>query len=29
MPMATMLEKLGFQRLVEETLMVKGATRVM
>jgi len=27
--MATMLEKLGFQRLVEETLMVKGATRVM
>src|ERR1700736_2618537 len=28
-PVATMLEKLGFQQLVEETLTVKRATRVM
>jgi hypothetical protein len=29
LPVATMLEKLGFQQLVEETLTVKRATRVM
>lgn len=29
LPLATMLEKLGFQQLVEETLTVKRATRVM
>ena len=29
MPVATMLEKLGFQRLVEDTLSVKRATRAM
>ena len=29
LPVATMLEKLGFQQLVEETLSVKRATRVM
>jgi hypothetical protein len=29
LPVATMLEKLGFQRLVEETLRVKRITRVM
>ena len=29
LPVATMLEKLGFQQLVEETLAVKRATRVM
>ena len=29
LPVATMLEKLGFQQLVEETLVVKRATRVM
>ena len=29
LPVATMLEKLGFQRLVEETLRVKRMTRVM
>jgi Transposase DDE domain group 1 len=29
LPVATMLEKLGFQRLVEETLGVKRMTRVM
>jgi len=29
LPVATMLEKLGFQRLVEETLSVKRVTRVM
>src|SRR3979490_2925852 len=28
-PIATMLEKLGFRQLVEETLTVKRATRVM
>src|SRR5437867_4435546 len=29
LPVATMLEKLGFQRVVEETLTVKRVTRVM
>src|SRR2546422_11119872 len=29
LPVATMLEKLGFQRVVEETLTVKRATRAM
>src|ERR1700730_15239906 len=29
LPVATMLEKLGFQQLVEETVTVKGATRSM
>src|SRR5271166_4800065 len=29
LPVATMLEKLGFQQLVEETLTVKRATRAM
>ena len=29
LPIATMLEKLGFQQLVEETLTVKRATRAM
>ena len=29
LPVATMLEKLGFQQLVEETLTVKRVTRVM
>ncbi|MGA2330009.1 MAG: hypothetical protein ABSH05_27515 [Bryobacteraceae bacterium] len=29
LPVATMLEKLGFQRLVEETLSVKRKTRAM
>jgi hypothetical protein len=29
LPVATMLEKLGFQQLVEETLRVKRITRVM
>ena len=29
LPIATMLEKLGFQQLVEETLTVKRLTRVM
>ena len=29
LPVATMLEKLGFQQLVEETLSVKRATRAM
>jgi hypothetical protein len=29
LPVATMLEKLGFQRRVEETLRVKRITRVM
>src|SRR6202158_3051642 len=29
LPVATMLEKLGFQQLVEETLTVKRMTRVM
>ena len=29
LPVATMLEKLGFQQLVEETLTVKRITRVM
>jgi len=29
LPVATLLEKLGFQRLVEETLRVKRITRVM
>ena len=29
LPVATMLEKLGFQALVEELLRVKRATRVM
>ena len=29
MPVATLLEKLGFQQLVEETLTVKRATRSM
>lgn len=28
-PVATMLEKLGFQKLVEETLTLVGRTRVM
>src|SRR5712691_11254663 len=29
LPVATMLERLGFQQLVEETLTVKRVTRVM
>src|SRR5208282_961203 len=29
LPVATMLERLGFQQLVEETLTVKRATRAM
>jgi hypothetical protein len=29
LPIATMLEKLGFQRLVEETLTIKRLTRAM
>src|SRR2546425_9839907 len=29
LPIATMLEKLGFQQLVEETLTVERATRAM
>ena len=29
LPVATMLEKLGFQQLVEETLTVKRVTRAM
>ena len=29
LPVATLLEKLGFQQLVEETLRVKRITRVM
>src|SRR5436190_14959917 len=29
LPIATMLEKLGFQQIVEETLTAKRATRVM
>ena len=29
LPVATMLEKLGFQQIVEETLTAKRATRVM
>jgi hypothetical protein len=29
LPVATMLEKLGFQQLVEQTLTVKRVTRVM
>ena len=29
LPVATMLEKLGFQRLVEETLTIQRLTRVM
>src|SRR6516165_3155740 len=29
LPVATMLEKLGFQQLVEETLTVKRVTRTM
>src|SRR6202790_4766677 len=29
LPVATMLEKLGFQQLIEETLTVKRVTRVM
>jgi hypothetical protein len=29
LPVATMLEKLGFQQLVEETLSIKRLTRVM
>src|SRR5688572_32267474 len=29
LPVATMLERLGFRQLVEETLTVKRATRVM
>ena len=29
LPVATMLEKLGFQQLVEETLTIRRQTRVM
>ena len=29
LPVATMLEKLGFQQLIEETLTVKRVTRAM